>query len=60
VINIINNKYNFTDILPRREYGNVDCKEFRKFMKTCMQDFSQNFSKHEFITVYNSWLVNLK
>ena len=52
VVNILNNKYNFTDILPRSEFGNLSLKVFRQFMKSCLADFIACVDKSELTAIY--------
>lgn len=48
VIDILNYKYNFTEILPRTKFGHLDLQLFKNFVEKCMPEHANVISASEF------------
>lgn len=56
VIDILNYKYNFTEILPRTKFGHLSLQLFKNFVEKCMPEHANVISTQEFNGMYKGFL----
>jgi hypothetical protein len=52
VIDILNTKYNYTEILPKTKFGHLSLSYFKNFIEKCMPEYANVLSIQEFNKVY--------
>jgi len=55
-IDILNYKYNFTEILPRTKFGHLNLSLFKNFVEKCMPEHANVISVAEFNQMYKDLL----
>ena len=55
-IDILNNRYNFTDILPRPKFGHLSPQLFKHFIEKCLPEHANAVSLGELNRIYKDIL----
>jgi len=56
VIDIIQDKYNYTEILPKTKFGNLTPPMFKSFIEMCLPEHANVLQKIDFGTLYSNYL----